>query len=169
MDKVLVDRELLEQIVNTNMGDYALIALQHKEILAILAQPADAEVVQRYCFDQTGCDVADNEGPWVSYDDHIAALSAVTAERDRLDELSEALGRQIADAGQREIAYRAEVEAMRKDAGRYRWLRDKSESLHGFYLSTPIWMTGVRFRPENVDSTIDAAMAAKESVNDKHD
>lgn len=48
------------------------------------AQPADAEVVQRYCFDQTGCDVADNEGPWVSYDDHLAALSAVTAERDRL-------------------------------------------------------------------------------------
>ena len=73
--------------------------------------------------------------PMVRQADHLAALSAVTAERDRL----------------------------RKDAERYRWLRDKSEALHGFYLSTPIWMTGVRFRPENVDSTIDAALAAKEA------
>lgn len=57
---------------------------------------------------------------------------------------------------------RAEVEALRPNAERYLWLRDKSESLHSFYLSTPLWMTGVRFRPENVDSTIDAARAAKE-------
>lgn len=52
----------------------------------------------------------------------------------------------------------AECAKLRKDAERYRWLRDKSESLHSFYLSTPVWMTGVRFHPENVDSTIDAAI-----------
>lgn len=52
----------------------------------------------------------------------------------------------------------AENEALRKDAERYRWLRDKSESIHQFYLSTPIWFTGVKFSKENVDSTIDAAM-----------
>jgi len=45
MSKVLVDRELLERIVNTNMADYAVIAYQHKEIRAILVQPADAECV----------------------------------------------------------------------------------------------------------------------------
>lgn len=50
------------------------------------------------------------------------------------------------------------VDALRKDAERYRWLRDKSESVHQFYLSTPIWFTGVKFTPENVDSTIDTAM-----------
>ncbi|WP_448645359.1 hypothetical protein [Pseudomonas mediterranea] len=50
------------------------------------------------------------------------------------------------------------VEALRKDAERYRWLRDNSESVHQFYLSTPIWFTGVKFSKENVDSTIDAAM-----------
>ena len=50
------------------------------------------------------------------------------------------------------------VEALRKDAERYRWLRDSSESIHQFYLSTPIWFTGVKFSKENVDSTIDAAM-----------
>lgn len=61
---------------------------------------------------------------------------------------------------------RAEVEALRKDADRYLWLRDKSESVHGLYLSTPIWMTGVRFRQEDVDRTIDAAMAKEGSANE---
>lgn len=42
------------------------------------------------------------------------------------------------------------------EAERYRWLRDKSESVHSFYLSVPLWMTGVKFRPENVDRSIDA-------------
>ena len=55
-------------------------------------------------------------------------------------------------------ALQAECEKLRKDAERYRWLRDKSEPLHSFYLSTPVWMTGVRFHPENVNRTIDAAM-----------
>ena len=53
---------------------------------------------------------------------------------------------------------KAECEALRKEADRYRWLRDKSESVHPFYLSTPIWFTGVRFRKEDVDNAIDAAM-----------
>lgn len=52
-----------------------------------------------------------------------------------------------------------ELDALRKDAERYRWLRDNSESVHQFYLSTPIWFTGVKFRKENVDSTIDAAIS----------
>lgn len=53
---------------------------------------------------------------------------------------------------------KAENETMRKNSERYVWLRDKSENLHGFYLSTPLWMTGVRFSKQNVDDTIDAAM-----------
>ncbi len=57
---------------------------------------------------------------------------------------------------------KAENEALRKDAGRYRWLRDSSESIHQFYLSTPIWFTSVKFSKENVDSTIDAAMGKGE-------
>ncbi|MFJ2455416.1 hypothetical protein ACIOWK_27390 [Pseudomonas protegens] len=50
------------------------------------------------------------------------------------------------------------IAGLRKDAERYRWLRDSSESIHQFYLSTPIWFTSVKFSKENVDSTIDAAM-----------
>lgn len=61
---------------------------------------------------------------------------------------------------------KAENEALRKDAERYRWLRDSSESIHQFYLSTPIWFTGVKFSKENVDSTIDAAMS-KETDHDQ--
>ena len=60
------------------------------------------------------------------------------------------------------LALVAENKALRKDAERYQWLRDKSENLHGFYLSTPIWMTGVKFSKENVDSTIDGAMGKGE-------
>lgn len=59
---------------------------------------------------------------------------------------------------------KAENEALLKDAKRYQWLRDSSESIHQFYLSTPIWFTGVKFSKENVDSTIDAAMGKGEQV-----
>ena len=55
----------------------------------------------------------------------------------------------------------AENETLRRDAERYRWLRDSSESIHQFYLSTPIWFTGVKFSKDNVDSTIDSAMIAE--------
>ena len=57
------------------------------------------------------------------------------------------------------LALITEVEALRKDAERYQWLRDKSEALHSFYLSVPIWMTGVKFNKDTVDSTIDTMRA----------
>lgn len=43
-----------------------------------------------------------------------------------------------------------------QDAERYRWIRDKSEAVHQFYLSVPLWFTGVRFRAQDVDKAIDA-------------
>lgn len=58
-----------------------------------------------------------------------------------------------------------ECETLRKDAERYRWLRDKSESLHSFYLIIPLWMTGVRFRQEDVDRSIDDAIAIGEKAD----
>ena len=54
---------------------------------------------------------------------------------------------------------KAENEALRKDVARYQWLRDKSESVHSFYLSVPIWFSSVRFRKEDVDRSIDTAMS----------
>lgn len=46
--------------------------------------------------------------------------------------------------------------AVQKDADRYRWIRDKSEAVHQFYLSVPLWFAGVRFRAQDVDKAIDA-------------
>ena len=51
-----------------------------------------------------------------------------------------------------------ENDALRMDAKRYRWLRDKSESVHSFYLSVPVWFSNVQFRPQDVDGAIDASM-----------
>ncbi|WP_122867959.1 hypothetical protein [Pseudomonas viridiflava] len=56
----------------------------------------------------------------------------------------------------------AEIETLREDAARYQWIRDKSEAVHSFYLSVPIWFSSVRFRKEDVDSYIDAAIAEQE-------
>lgn len=57
------------------------------------------------------------------------------------------------------LALIAEIEALRKDAARYRWLRDKSESVHSFYLSVPIWFSNIHFQRKDVDIAIDAAIA----------
>lgn len=57
------------------------------------------------------------------------------------------------------------TEAMRKNAERYVWLRDKSEPFNPFYISVPLWLDGVKFRPEAVDDGIDAAMALDDQVS----
>lgn len=80
MSKVVVDRELLERIVNTNMADYAVIAYQHKEIRGILAQPAEAEGVRDYLTEFAEREVEAK----TAIEELQDALSAVTAERDRL-------------------------------------------------------------------------------------
>jgi hypothetical protein len=69
-----------------------------------------------------------------------AALSAVTAERDQL---------------------RAEVDALRKDAERYRWLRDPcSGAEHVIYYSRGDYGRGL-MSGSMLDAAIDAALAAK--------
>lgn len=78
----------------------------------------------------------------------LAIINQIEVQQTRIIELAQAAN-----------AARDEAEALRKDAERYQWLRDSSESIHQFYLSTPIWFTGVKFSKENVDSTIDAAMS----------
>lgn len=56
-----------------------------------------------------------------------------------------------------------EAAVLRKDADRYQWLRDKSEAVHQFYLSVPLWFTGVRFRAQDVDKSIDAMSKGEQS------
>jgi len=183
MSKVLVDRELLEQIVNTNMADYAVIAYQHKEIRSILAQPAEAEGVD-FGFDDRSVKVS-QEAYSIFLErerHHLAALSSVTAERDRLQQFEAAynewhdktewvqktakaneLGKHRADVLKERVdKIQAEVEALRKDAERYRWASSgvhEAETLvsivncHGGYAEKVA---------ERVDVYREAAMAAKE-------
>jgi hypothetical protein len=58
---------------------------------------------------------------------------------------------------------RAEVEGLRADAERYRWLRDDSVPPHNFYLSVPDEFAEVRYTPQQVDAAIDAALAKEKA------
>jgi len=135
MSKVLVDRELLERIVNTNMADYAVIAYQHKEIRAILVQPAEAEGVEarlRTVIDELKagfvvCEECGGQEDTATLDcvpeleAIAAALSAVTAERDRLREEMAELWKRI-DKFQSQshgITALAEIERLRAEVERY--------------------------------------------------
>jgi hypothetical protein len=64
--------------------------------------------------------------------------------------------------GAREFSRQLEREnaSLNKDAGRYRWLRDKSVPPHQFYISVPIEFKDDKFTPQDVDAAIDAARGA---------
>lgn len=105
MNKVLVDRELLDsaatwlEVHSSSSGSAEAFAAD--ALREAIAQPAEAEGVElrRYTPISQGDHIpamnSCDQGRWVRHSDHLAALSAVTAE----------------------------VEALRRDAERYRWLR----------------------------------------------
>jgi hypothetical protein len=90
---------------------------------------------------------------------YSTAQSELAALREELALIDSYWRPSVDQAEQRLTAAEQRNSELEKHAARYIWLRDKSESVHQFYLSTPIWFTGVKFNTENVDSTIDAAMA----------
>lgn len=195
MSKVLVDRDLLRDCI-AELSDWRMsFPNAHSgmtdrvigEIDAILAvQPAEAEGVEALTTWRADMEWPDDEMV-VRQSDHLAALSAVTAERDRLDEFSDALGQQIADAGKREIAYRAEidqlraeVEALRKDKARLnaieqeRWdvrflsspngdAGDSSISIEivGHFMAEPCERVVGENYSENLRAALDQAMTAE--------
>jgi hypothetical protein len=91
--------------------------------------------------------------------DTQSELAALREELARIKGISDNYYSLLVDANQSLAAAEQRNAELEKNAARYIWLRDKSESVHQFYLSTPIWFTGVKFNQESVDSTIDAAMA----------
>lgn len=176
---------------------------------AVLAKPAEAEVVEVVCYlraTQDGkpewsedcvCEDAvypNYEGdetfsmPMVRQSDHLAALSAVTAERDRLRDQVKVLQ---SDANSWQSGYdkgrhdgtkhrksevdqlRAKVEALRKDAERYRWLakRDRWASLlvdfdrnSTYRRHRVVFFTGdawPQVEGQTIDEAVDAAIAAQ--------
>lgn len=202
MRKVPVDRELLERVLQHDFAEDCQECAIGKseawsELREAIAQPEEAEGVAVVAwanealsaFISADCKAyGDSRGgaagsaagahqtPLVRQDDHLAALSAVTAERDRLDaECGRLLEGKIQDA---ETIYilkaerdqlRAEVEALRNDAERYRWLREQ-EAKDGIAVlpvgrwNMPALLCTTPFdSPEMVDSAVDAAMSAKEA------
>lgn len=207
MNKVPVDRELLERV--TNMLDAHNYAKDAEALMAALAQPAEAEGVEVVGYAVTWIRVGDTpeKTVFMSADDfeatggprfysyreplilqsaHRAALSAVTAERDRLQQFEAAynewhdktewvqktaeaheLGKHRADVLKDRVdKIQAEAEALRKDAERYRWLRDQAPKARGEWE-----IDGQRYGmmlgadQDDVDEAVDAlmsAMAAKE-------
>lgn len=196
MSKVPVDRELLERMIQ--LDSLGLDAQQEYSALrAILAQPAEAEGVAVVAwanealsaFISADCKAyGDSRGgaagsaagahqtPLVRQDDHLAALSAVTAERDALQDQVKVLQ---SDSNSWQSGYdkgrhdgtkhrqsevgqlRAEVEALRKDAERYRWLRDQAPKARGEWE-----IDGQRYGmmlgadQDDVDEAVDALMSA---------
>lgn len=55
-------------------------------------------------------------------------------------------------------ALEAENAELRRDAERYRWLRDVSVPPHNFYLSVPVEFADVKYGRKEVDAAIDAAL-----------
>lgn len=162
MSKVLVERELLERIAaeRLRIEDTERVLNAAAELRPILeAQPAEAEGVDRWNGLKLAAEVAEEDGPWdprVGLTDCeaafaksaspavvlelIAALSAVTAERDRLEsmlirtttrhfaqqwkdraddkKLDECLSEGIAMLEADRDQYRAEVERLRAGGNR---------------------------------------------------
>lgn len=178
MSKVLVDRELLERcvdrwaccaIVETPGAEQAWLELR---AVVKAAQPAEAEGALPDRMEVAPYQTVDRGSVnyrcgWNAYrKEAIAALSAVTAERDRLQEEMAELWKRI-DKFQSQAhgitalaeieRLRAESEALRADAERFRWLAHQGDACQ--------WMNIIRVDPDDFESyaeAVDAAMAAKE-------
>ena len=91
---------------------------------------------------------SDGECPYFYEEEELSDVSPPITEYVRADKLEEL-------AAETE-ALRAEVESLRTDAERYRWLRDKGDSITVCdCASDGEW---IPLHPQNIDATIDAAM-----------
>lgn len=170
MSKVSVDRELLNSALKTIHGlAPGRFTVEEELRAAVTAQPAEAEGVvdtgsdawmALHLLDRLSVDSSDElrvmqiEGIVKSMG---AALSAVTAERDRLQAALDDPDYPPKHSRRLIAQLRAEVDGLRKDAERYQWLR----SVGGRSYSDT--KTGEKATGEIYDSCIDAAMAAKEA------
>lgn len=212
MSKVLVDRELLEQL-QENLDPHRDAVLWGEVCDALRrATPAEAEGVSNARLMNTLAELARRAplrtlhticetqhqvstvklerylGPIgdtlagyaftlrIDFDKISASLSAVTAERDNYkswyDDAMDASNiagfagmsaAQVIDYQDKEIMQlRAEVEGLRKDAERYRWLRDQAPKARGEWE-----IDGQRYGmmlgadQDDVDEAVDALMSAK--------
>ena len=165
MSLVVVPRVLLEQLREfTFMFDSGRAGVLRGHIGLALAKAGPDDVPVVGLFSQ-----ASGFGPWVEGDhgeplvrqsDHLAALAAVTAERDSSNAKLQIARTQLEMTLRSNVQLRAEVEALRNDAERYRWLTDGKR---GDYCWNNVLSENQRSRHEDLEPAIDAAMAAKEA------
>lgn len=174
MSKVLVDRELLESV----LANWHHISTADWDALkACTDQPAEAEgaevvgyasagaieilreIPQASGMKVRGCSKDRFVVPLVRQSDHLAALSAVTAERDRLlAELERAYANynQVSYAsterGKQIDQLQAEVEMLREDAERWRYVSLQGDDTH--------WLNLLRVDLEDFGGNINAAVDA---------
>jgi len=172
MSKVVVDRELLLQLFRC--WDCGLeVDNELAQLRIAAAQPAEAEGVQlrRYTPISQGdhmpamnsCD----QGGWVRHSDYLAALSAVTAERDGLAAARMAYANEFApdENGDPDVgnvhanirALKAERDRLRDAAGKaIAWL-DAEQNESGVGINRRLKLC------RDAENSLRAAMAAKEA------
>lgn len=162
MSKVLVDRELLRdcsaELSDWRMSfpnaDSGMTDRLVGEIDAILAQPAEAEGVD-FGFDDRSVKVS-QEAYSIFLEreqHHLAALSAVTAERDRFREQCRIHDMLHGTKGRERVAaLLAENEALRKDAERWNYVRIQGDDTH--------WLNLLRVDLDDFGGNINAAVDA---------
>ena len=106
---------------------------------------------------------AELAGLRTGYDAQNNVIAGLKAESEEIEKAAMSYGEDLQWHTYELERVKADRDALSQDAHRYRWLRDESESINQFYLSTPAWFTGVKFSKENVDRTIDAAMTKEKS------
>ena len=154
MSKVLVDLELLEEAAKWlevhSPSPGSAEAFVAEALREAIVQPAEAEGVvpvvawrrmepmdNEFCDWEFYTNAEEATEPLVLQSDHLAALSAVTAERGAL---------------------RVEVESMRKDAERYRWIRNPDQVV-GHVIDKMVSSGVYEYRAgDELDDAIDDAM-----------
>lgn len=160
MDKVLVDRDLLERIASDDEG--VASSADFEDLKRVLAQPAEAEGVRDYRAEFAEGDIEAR----TAIDELSDALSAVTAERDRLEGDLRRQGVSLVESMHEKQRLRAEIESLRPDAERWRYIRLQGDDTH--------WLNLLRVDLDefggNINAAVDAlidgeapAMAAKEA------
>lgn len=108
----------------------------------------------------------DENGPLVMHADHVAEMRANSDayhdEVNRLADLGEREGRRYADElAQERKRLTAELEALRADAERYRWLREKATWYHCYITNTMKLQEKFSADVNGLDAAIDAAREGK--------
>lgn len=97
------------------------------------------------------------KGKFVRFNDHARVVGQLGKDRNEWKQLADSHVEVIREIRTALAASRAEVEGLKKDAERYRWLKDNCEAVADEYATAGQLYFGT-YLYGNIDSAIDAAM-----------